>query len=184
MGWSDERPESVQGSTAEDLRALLDKAGERGPFVLVGASRGGLHVRDFLLRYPSDAAGFVFVDSTTEDRLFTVIEGKEVAIAEVTAEQLKTTFPRQPVKVPRRSPQTGAPFDLLPPDLYRIRIGLDDRLIARVPDTVPPEGRGNSSGGGARASREAARHSSERRHPLWKPADRRADARQREERRA
>jgi pimeloyl-ACP methyl ester carboxylesterase len=139
MGWSDERPESVQGSTAEDLRALLDKAGERGPFVLVGASRGGLHVRDFLLRYPSDVAGFVFVDSTTEDRLFTVIEGKEVAIAEVTAEQLKTTFPRQPVKVPRRSPQTGAPFDLLPPDLYRIRIGLDDRLIARVPDTVPPE---------------------------------------------
>ena len=139
MGWSDERPESVQRSTAEDLRAVLARAGERGPFVLVGASRGGLHVRDFLLRYPSDVAGFVFVDSTTEDRLFTVIDGKEIAIAEVSADQLKTTFPRQPVKVPRRPPQTGAPFNLLLPDLYRIRIGLDERLIARVPDTVPPE---------------------------------------------
>jgi pimeloyl-ACP methyl ester carboxylesterase len=139
MGWSDERPDSVQGSTAEDLRALLDKAGERGPFVLVGASRGGLQVRDFLLRYPSDVIGLVFVDATTEDRLFTTIDGKDIAIAEVSAEQLKTTFPREAVKVPRRSPQTGPPFDLLPPDLYRVRISLDERLIARIPDTVPAE---------------------------------------------
>lgn len=33
----------------------------------------------------------------------------------------------------------GAPFDKLPPDLYRIRVQLDERLIAAMPDSVSPE---------------------------------------------
>jgi pimeloyl-ACP methyl ester carboxylesterase len=135
-GWSDP---AGKATTAQDLRALLQAAGERPPYVLVGASRGGLLIRNYLLAYTDDVAGLVFVDPSTEDRLFTMIDGKGVAIAEVTAEQLKTTFPREPVKVPRRKPQTGPPFDRLPPDLYQIRIKLDERLIAAVPDVVAPE---------------------------------------------
>ena len=137
-GWSDP-PGDKPSTTARDLKALLQAAGERPPYVLVGASRGGLLVRTYLLEYPDDVAGFVFVDPSSEDRLFTVIDGKAVAIAEVTAEQLKTTFPREPVKVPRRKPQTGTPFDRLPPDLYQTRIKLDERLIAAVPDVVAAE---------------------------------------------
>ena len=43
------------------------------------------------------------------------------------------------MKIPRRAPQTGAPFDRLPPDLYKSRILLDERLIASYPDSVPVE---------------------------------------------
>lgn len=137
MGWSDPAP--ATGSTAGDLNTLLRAAGERPPFVMVGASRGGLLIRRYLLDHPDDVAGLIFVDPASEDRLFTMINGEAVPIASVTAEQLKTTFPTKPVPIPRRNPQTGPPFDRLPPDLYQLRIKLDERLIASAPDSVPPE---------------------------------------------
>jgi pimeloyl-ACP methyl ester carboxylesterase len=139
MGWSDPATPTTRASSADDLHTLLEKAGERGPHVLVGASRGGLLVRSYLEAYPDDVAGFVFVDPSTEDRLFTMIDGQAMAIAEVTAEQLRTTFPRQTIAVPRRQPQAGAPFDRLPPELYQVRVLLDERLIAATPDSVSPE---------------------------------------------
>ena len=74
-----------------------------------------------------------------EDRLFTFFRGQAVAIASLTAEQLNTTMPTQPVRVPRRKPQTGAPFDRLPAALYKTRIALDTRLIDAIPETVPPD---------------------------------------------
>ena len=138
MGWSDPPSPTTRASSAVDLHTLLAKAGEHGPYVLVGASRGGLLVRSYLDAYPDDVAGFVFVDPSTEDRLFTMIDGQAIAIAEVTAEQLRTTFPKQSVAVPRRRPQVGAPFDRLPPDLYQVRLQLDERLIAAAPDSVSP----------------------------------------------
>ena len=53
-----------QPTTAEegvaDLRALLAAAAEPGPYVLVGASWGGLIVKLFASRHPSDVAGLVF----------------------------------------------------------------------------------------------------------------------------
>ena len=137
-GWSDP-PGQPEATTAQDLKALLKAAGERAPYVFVGASRGGLLIRNYLLEYPDDVAGLVFVDPASEDRLFTMIDGKAIAIAEVTAEQLKTTFPKDAVKVPRRNPQVGPPFDKLPPELYQVRIKIDERLIASAPDTVPAQ---------------------------------------------
>lgn len=85
MGWSDPTTPTTRASSAVDLHALLEKAGERGPYVLVGASRGGLLVRSYLEAYPDDVVGFVFVDPSTEDRLFTMIDGQAMAIAETTA---------------------------------------------------------------------------------------------------
>jgi pimeloyl-ACP methyl ester carboxylesterase len=137
MGWSDERPAGSTATAASDLHKLLDVAGEKGPYVLVGASRGGLLVRAHLAEYPADVAGFVFVDPSSEDRLFTMFQGKGVLIAELTKEQLQTTMPKEDVKIPRRAPQKGAPFDRLPADLYETRIKLDEKLIADTPDTVP-----------------------------------------------
>lgn len=139
MGWSDPAPDSAAPSTAQDLHALLRALGERPPFLMVGASRGGLLVRQYHADHPDDVAGFVLVDPSSEDRLFTMINGEAIAIAEVTAEQMRATNPSRPVAVPRRQPQTGTPFDRLPPELYRVRIALDERLIASIPDTVPPE---------------------------------------------
>jgi pimeloyl-ACP methyl ester carboxylesterase len=68
-----------------------------------------------------------------------MLDGKAALIASLTADQLRSTLPRQPVAVPRRRPQMGAPFDRLPAELYRQRIALDERLIASIPDTVGPE---------------------------------------------
>ena len=139
LGWSDPLAPATRGNSAGDLHAILETGGERGPYVLVGASRGGLLVRSYLSAYPDDVAGFVFVDPATEDRLFTMIDGQAIAIAEATTDQLRTTFPKQTIAIPRRRPQTGTPFDRLPPDLYQVRVQLDERLIASFPDSVSPE---------------------------------------------
>lgn len=71
--WSDPssgpfRPEEV----AEDLHAALQNAGEIGPFVLVGHSRGGLYNLIYAGLYPDEIAGLVFADAShpdQEDRL-------------------------------------------------------------------------------------------------------------------
>lgn len=53
---------------ALELHALLEAAGEKPPFVLVGHSFGGYCVRVFHGRYPRETAGMVLVDSTQEDQ--------------------------------------------------------------------------------------------------------------------
>jgi pimeloyl-ACP methyl ester carboxylesterase len=137
-GWSDPSPR-VAHNIAEDLHALLEAAGEKPPYIMVGASAGALYVRLYQARYPAEVPGLVLVDPSSEDRLFTLFEGKAVLIASLDAEQLRSTVAPRDVNVPRRSPQTGAPFDRLPEDLYATRQLLDARLIASVPETVPHE---------------------------------------------
>ncbi|MEM7342510.1 MAG: alpha/beta hydrolase [Actinomycetota bacterium] len=68
-GWSDgvaDPKTSIE--TADDLHTLLVNGGETGPFLLVGHSLGGLHVRTFALRYPDDVAGVILVDSSHEQQ--------------------------------------------------------------------------------------------------------------------
>jgi pimeloyl-ACP methyl ester carboxylesterase len=69
MGYSDRGPAEAASrrGTAQDLHTLLDRAGVRPPYVLVGHSLGGLFVREFARRHPEDTAGLVFVDSTHEE---------------------------------------------------------------------------------------------------------------------
>lgn len=63
FGWSDAGPmPRTAGRIADELRTLLDRAGERPPFVLVGHSFGGLVARIFAGRYRGDTAGLVLVD--------------------------------------------------------------------------------------------------------------------------
>lgn len=136
-GWSDPVTEGSRGDVALDLHAALQAGGEKPPYVMVGASMGGLYVRLYQDRYPDEVVGMVLLDPSHEDRLFTMFEGKGVTIASLTAEQYRSVFRPGPVRVPRRSPQTGAPFDRLPRELYERRIVLDRRLIESVPEVVP-----------------------------------------------
>jgi pimeloyl-ACP methyl ester carboxylesterase len=78
-GWSDEATPETRASSAADLHKLMATAGEKAPFVLVGASRGGLLIRAYLLDYPQDVIGLVFVDPASEDRLFTMLNGEGCA---------------------------------------------------------------------------------------------------------
>src|SRR5207245_10646652 len=106
---------------------------------VVGAWVGGIYVRLYQAQYPDEVVGFVLVDPAHEDRLFLMFQGKPVTIASLTAEQRRSLIPPGPTKVPRRPPQTGAPFDRLPRQLYELRIQLDKQLIASIPESVPYE---------------------------------------------
>jgi pimeloyl-ACP methyl ester carboxylesterase len=63
FGWSDAGPmPRTAGRIADELRVLLDRSGEKPPYVLVGHSFGGLVMRIFAKRYPEVSAGLVLVD--------------------------------------------------------------------------------------------------------------------------
>lgn len=66
-GWSDPAPgERSAAATAADLHALLQAAGEPGPYLVVGHSLGGLYARVFAHRYPEATAGLVLLDPSHE----------------------------------------------------------------------------------------------------------------------
>ena len=68
--WSEPGPEPRNSRRiADELHGLLEAAGVAGPFVLVGHSAGGPHVRVFRQEYPADVAGMVFVDSSHPDQM-------------------------------------------------------------------------------------------------------------------
>jgi pimeloyl-ACP methyl ester carboxylesterase len=66
-GRSDDRGEHTLGDAVADLRALLDAAGEPGPFVIVGHSLGGSYARVFATAYRDEVVGAVLVDSFEPD---------------------------------------------------------------------------------------------------------------------
>src|SRR5690349_11140042 len=67
-GWSDEATgKRYSVSVAIDLHRLLTAAHVPPPYVLVGHSLGGFHVRVFHAMYPREVAGLVLVDPSNED---------------------------------------------------------------------------------------------------------------------
>lgn len=76
-------PPRDSAAMVSELRAALRKAGEQGPFVLVGASLGGLNAQLFAARHPQDVAGLVFVDAIHPDfdRRFAEVMGRNAARA-------------------------------------------------------------------------------------------------------
>jgi pimeloyl-ACP methyl ester carboxylesterase len=63
--WSEPGPRPRDGETiAGELAAVLETAGEDGPFVLVGHAFGGAYVRIFAGQNPDAVCGMVLVDSS------------------------------------------------------------------------------------------------------------------------
>ena len=63
LGWSSPcQSARTPANIAVELHSMLDRAGIKPPFVLVGHSFGGLVVRRFTLLYPDEVAGLVLVD--------------------------------------------------------------------------------------------------------------------------
>ncbi|HEY6639081.1 MAG TPA: alpha/beta hydrolase [Solirubrobacterales bacterium] len=54
------------GEVVADLHALLAAAAVPGPYVMVGASTGGLIVRQYASLYPAEVSGLVLVDAISE----------------------------------------------------------------------------------------------------------------------
>ncbi len=74
-GWSDAGPyPRSTAREAEELATLLERAGEKGPFVLIGHSYGGLLAANFARRFPERVSALVVADGTPPD-VFTYLPG-------------------------------------------------------------------------------------------------------------
>lgn len=70
LGWSELSPRPRTSVTMiDELHTLLRKAGESGPYLLVGHSFGGITMRGFARQYPEQVAGLVLVDAAHEAQL-------------------------------------------------------------------------------------------------------------------
>lgn len=70
LGWSDPGPGPRDSEAiVSDLEALLKARGEMGPFIVMGHSMAGLHVRLFAARNAPRIAGLVLVEATTPEAM-------------------------------------------------------------------------------------------------------------------
>ena len=68
--WSEPGPRPRDGEMiASELAAVLDTAGEEGPYVLVGHAFGGAYVRILAGQNPDAVCGMVLVDSSHPDQI-------------------------------------------------------------------------------------------------------------------
>jgi pimeloyl-ACP methyl ester carboxylesterase len=131
--WSEAGP--ARGSaeqTVDDLHLLLRKAGIRPPYVLVGASLGGIYTRAYQRRYPEEVLGLVLDDPTSDEGLGHRINGTDKLIHEMSAPDMREAFrpllrdgwhPKPPTEVEE-------PYDRLPKDLQVARLWAARKLAA------------------------------------------------------
>lgn len=68
--WSEPGPLPGDGETiAGELHAVLNAAGEEGPYLLVGHAFGGAYMRIFAGKYPDDVSGMVLLESSHPEML-------------------------------------------------------------------------------------------------------------------
>ena len=126
-GWSEPGPEprtSLQ--IAKELKALLDAAGERGPYVMVGPSFGAFNVRVFTGFYPAEVAGVVLVDPAHEDQQDRV-------------DHILPAAAREQRKKDEEQEQRRQRFDWILTPL-RVHLGIKRLEATFSPDTPPPFG--------------------------------------------
>jgi pimeloyl-ACP methyl ester carboxylesterase len=70
FGWSDPPPARSVAGYADDLHSLLEKAGEKPPFLLVGHSLGGSFVQRFYWRHPEGVAAIIALDPANAEADF------------------------------------------------------------------------------------------------------------------
>jgi len=138
-GWSElgPRPRTWR-QVAYELHTALQKAGEKGPYVLVGHSLGGLLIRVYANQYPKELAGMVLVDSTHEDTVL-IMNGKLKRMRELSqgrnlppirttissAEKELSAEEEQGVEDSLKqmgAPQIGSPYNRLPAELQAARL--------------------------------------------------------------
>jgi pimeloyl-ACP methyl ester carboxylesterase len=69
LGWSEPGPKPRTNKVmVAELRTLLQKAGLPSPYILVGASLGGLNARLYAHQHPQEVGGIVLVDAAHEEQ--------------------------------------------------------------------------------------------------------------------
>ena len=128
--WSEPGPvmDGVE-QTVDDLHLLLQKAGIRPPYVLVGASLGGIFVRAYQRRNPDQVAGMVLVDATHDEgfafggKLLPFMSAQDV-------ERLFDSFRQKPPPPPELPTVVEDPMDRLPKALQASRLWADRKFQA------------------------------------------------------
>ena len=75
-GSSDARPETVPPTSetfVRELHTVLTRGNVPGPYLLVGASFGGLLISAYTVHYPADVTGLVFIDSPAPASIVTTL---------------------------------------------------------------------------------------------------------------
>ena len=127
LGWSDPGPaEETVEQTVADLHRLLQAAHERGPYVLVGASIGGIYIRGYQHAFPHDVAGLVFANSSHHVGI--LVRGNPDLIWNLSEDDVRSAFPLHASAKGPAPTHEGDPFDRLSPHLRAVRLWLDRRL--------------------------------------------------------
>jgi pimeloyl-ACP methyl ester carboxylesterase len=124
LGWSDDGPadETVE-QTVSDLHKLLQKAGEKGPYLLVGASIGGIFIQAYQHTYPNEVAGLIFSNSSNHVGLVT--KNKTDLLWNLTEDEIRSNYPLSTSEKDPRPTNETDPFDRLPSSLQAMRLWLD-----------------------------------------------------------
>jgi pimeloyl-ACP methyl ester carboxylesterase len=126
LGWSDPGPadETVE-ETVSDLHTLLDAAGEKGPYVLAGASIGGIYIQAYQYAFPKDVAALVFTNSS--GRVGLKVKDTVDLLWKLSEDDIRSAYPLpESAKGPAPTKEDD-PFDRLPPELREERLWLDVR---------------------------------------------------------
>ncbi|MFL5579569.1 MAG: alpha/beta fold hydrolase [Gemmatimonadaceae bacterium] len=159
-GWSDMGPHPrTMRQIVFELHTLLERAGERPPFVLVGHSYGAWLVRGYQAAYPADVAALVLVEPGASDPLRLMPDGRLVHSSDLATGRpvpsVKTSGPLRESDIPPAAlaqmraglaaASAGAnapPRDKLPPDAQRMRtwaLGRIGHIVAAVNPFEPEE---------------------------------------------
>jgi pimeloyl-ACP methyl ester carboxylesterase len=139
LGWSEPGPaEETVEETVDDLHRLLRSAREKGPYLLVGASIGGIFIRAYQHAFPREVAGLIFDNSSHHVGM--QVKGKVGLLWELSEDELRSAYPL-PASAKEPAPtHEGEPFDRLPPDIQAMRLWLDMRLWQKSdPANAGPE---------------------------------------------
>lgn len=138
-GWSDIGPyPRTLHQIVYELHTLLDRAGERPPYLLVGHSYGGWLAQVYQSSYPADVVGMVLVEPGVDDPKRMLADGRVVPSSSLATDRpvpsIKTSGPLRVEDIPpqalsqiraglaaARQHANDPPRDKLPADAQRMR---------------------------------------------------------------
>jgi pimeloyl-ACP methyl ester carboxylesterase len=136
LGWSDPGPaEETVEETVSDLHKLLQTAGEKPPYILVGASIGGIFIQAFQHSYPNEVVGLIFTNSS--NHIGFAAKNKDDLIWNLTEGEIKATYPLPPDDKRPLPSKVVEPYDRLPLEMQPIRLWLAIKLQKRWNQSVP-----------------------------------------------
>jgi pimeloyl-ACP methyl ester carboxylesterase len=132
--WSDSGPAlDMVEETTDDLRILLRTAHVDPPYVLIGASLGGLYIRAYQRRFSEEVAGLVLEDASSEQFLDFQIEGRDKVVADISADELRAMFEAR-LRIPSTAPilptSVEEPADKLPKQAQMARLWALRKLLS------------------------------------------------------